>query len=207
MAGVAVDDCHADLVYGLIRSHKPQNILELGVGSGRTTREILKAVAANEEGELHPKYKKASLTLVDNWVDWQHKKPDFVKEFDGKLTLVEKPERDFVFDCRERYDFIFSDADHWNTDKWFDYVYDRLLENNGVLMYHDVSTQNPLPDNDLRFHNLESILVKCKTRGISHVHMDRCSTKGERCYRGLLAIFKGQLPTTHVHQGQIVVSL
>ena len=34
---VAIDECHLDLVYGLVRSHKPTNVLEIGVGSGRTT--------------------------------------------------------------------------------------------------------------------------------------------------------------------------
>ncbi len=96
------------------------------------------------------------------------------------------------FSTKKTYDFIFSDADHWNTDKWFDFVYDRLLNRDGILIYHDVST-GPLPNNELRFPNLTNILHRCKIRGLSHVHLDKISRKGEKCYRGFLVIFKSQL--------------
>ena len=46
--GVAIDECHLDLVYGLVRSHKPENVLEIGVGSGRTTAYLSKALEKNE---------------------------------------------------------------------------------------------------------------------------------------------------------------
>jgi len=58
------------------------------------------------------------LTLVDNWVDWEGTKPDFVKNFKNKVKLVESDELSFVFEKNKTmYDFIFSDADHWNTQK------------------------------------------------------------------------------------------
>jgi predicted O-methyltransferase YrrM len=181
---VAVDQCHLDLVYGLIVSHKPKSVLELGVGSGRTTRTIIRATDNNED--------KPAITLVDSWADFGGKVPECIENYKKFCKVVTSEERDFVFSTRDAYDFIFSDADHWNADKWFDYVYDRLLSPNGILVYHDVST-GPLPNNELRFPNLTNILYKCKARGLSHVHLDRCSKKGEKCYRGLLVIFKSQL--------------
>jgi predicted O-methyltransferase YrrM len=185
----AVDQCHLDLTYGLIRAHKPKSVLELGVGSGRTTATLIKAVHENGDKD------KTRITLVDNWEDWKGTKPKHIlEEIEGHITVVEKAERDFVFDAHGKsWDFIFSDADHWNTDKWFDYVYDRLLNNNGVLIYHDVSKKEGFPENELRFPNLYNILVKCRERGIAHMHFDRCSTEDERCYRGFLVIFKSQL--------------
>lgn len=187
-AGAAVDQCHLDLTYGLIRAHKPRSVLEMGVGSGRTTATLIKAIRDNgDEG-------KTRITLVDNWEDWKGERPrDILEEIEGHVTVVERGERDFVFDARQSWDFIFSDADHWNTDKWFDYVYDRLLNNGGVLIYHDVSKQEGFPSNELRFPNLLNILNKCRERGIAHAHFDRCSSPGERCYRGFLVIFKTQL--------------
>ena len=181
---VAVDQCHLDLVYGLIVSHKPNSVLELGVGSGRTTKTIIRATDNNQN--------KPDITLVDSWFDFNGKAPACIENYKKFCKVVPMDEMNFVFSTRNTYDFIFSDADHWNADKWFDYVYDRLLNPNGILIYHDVST-GPLPNNELRFPNLTSILYKCKERGISHVHLDRCSKPGERCYRGFLVIFKSQL--------------
>lgn len=187
-AGAAVDRCHLDLTYGLVRAHKPRSVLELGVGSGRTTATLIKGVRDNgDQG-------KTRITLVDNWEDWKGEKPkDILEEIEGHVEVVEKSERDFVFDTRDTWDFIFSDADHWNTDKWFDYVYDRLLNTNGVLIFHDVSKADGFPPGELRFPNLYNILLKCRERGIAHAHFDRSSTSDERCYRGFLVIFKSQL--------------
>lgn len=159
---VAVDDCHLDLVYGLVRSHKPDNVLELGVGSGKTTVVLIKALKKNE------KFKK--LTLVDNWIDWKGNKPTHIHELEEYIDIVESDEKEFIFSCNKSFDFIFSDADHWNTDKWFEYVYDRILSNNGILIYHDVSCEENFPIHDkteTRFPNLENILIKCKQRYIT----------------------------------------
>jgi hypothetical protein len=201
MSGVAVDECHIDLVKSFIKSHKPSSILELGVGSGNTTKGIIEAVKYNESKDILPGYRTPTITLVDNWVDWGFKKPDIIDKLGDSVTVIESSELDFIFNTRNSYDFIFSDADHWNADKWFDYVYD-----NGILFYHDVSTMNPLPNDELRFPNLEQILIKCKMRGISHVHLDKSSMKHERCFRGLLVIFKGQLMSTTIHNKQLLVS-
>jgi predicted O-methyltransferase YrrM len=198
---VAVDDCHLDLVYGLIRSHKPDNVLEMGVGSGKTTVVLIKALKKNENLK--------KLTLVDNWIDWKGNKPTHIQELEEYIDIVESDEKEFLFSCNKSFDFIFSDADHWNTDKWFDYVYDRILSNNGILIYHDVSREEIFRKHnktEIRFSNLENILIKCKQRGISHVHLDKCSTPEERCYRGFLVIFKSQLQNITVSNNSLLVN-
>jgi len=196
--GAAVDDCHLDLVYGLIRSHKPDKVLELGVGSGRTTAVLIKALKKN--GNIK------KLTLVDNWIDWKGDKPTHIQELEEYIDIIECDEMKFIFSCNQSFDFIFSDADHWNTDKWFDYVYDRILSDNGILIYHDVSHEENFPKHELRFPNLENILIKCKQRGISHVHLDKCSNSEERCYRGFLVIFKSQLKNITVSNNRLLVN-
>ncbi len=201
---VAVDLCHLDLITNLVKTHKPTSILELGVGSGRTTIALCEGVKYNEHSDTISGYVTPTITLVDNWNDWGHKRPDFVDELKLKVNLIESDEKQFLFSTNNKYDFIFSDADHFNTDKWFDYVYDRVLMNNGILMYHDVSIQNPLPNNEFRFPNLENILIQCKKRNINYIYFDKCSLKSERCYRGLLVIFKKEPSNLIIHNGSLL---
>jgi hypothetical protein len=77
----------------------------------------------------------ATYTLVDNWVDWHGKVPSELAMLSGeRVQIVESSEYDFVHSTRDTYDFIFSDADHFHTDEWFDYVHERLLNDNGIMM-------------------------------------------------------------------------
>ena len=54
---IAIDDPHAMLIFGLAISHKPEQVLEIGVGSGFLTQTLLNAVEYNQRGIL---------TCVDN---------------------------------------------------------------------------------------------------------------------------------------------
>jgi predicted O-methyltransferase YrrM len=173
---VAVDHCHAALVFALVLSQKPQDLLEIGMGSGKSADAILEALAFNGR---HRSY-----TLVDNWYDFSGQMPAAVREkYQSKVDLVTADEESFVANCRDRYDFIFSDGDHTRADQWFDRVYDGLLRENGILIYHDVA--NPM------FPNLAKICEACVRRGIAHRVFDANSRPDERCDRGLLVIFKG----------------
>lgn len=177
---VAVDHAHAALLFALVMAHKPGKLLEIGMGSGKTADAILEALDFN--GGEH------SYTLVDNWYDFGGVMPDEVRrKYAGRITLVSADEATFVAGCRERYDFIFSDGDHHSADQRFERVYDELLNDGGILAYHDVA--NP------KFPNLARITQACARRGLQHHVFSRSSRPDERCERGLLVIFKSERPS------------
>lgn len=173
---VAIDQCHGYLTSALIASRKPQNILELGFGSGASCREILNALNFNG---LH-----FNFTVVDNWMDFNGIPPDELKkEIYSNVKFISSPEKDYVFSCKEKFDFIFSDADHFNTQNWFDYVYNELLNPEGILIYHDVT-------NSQQFPNLMRIYSDSIRKNYHHMLFNYTSRSDERCERGLLVIFK-----------------
>lgn len=177
---VKIDLVHAHLVSGLVASQKPTSILELGIGGGRATDQILASIDFNQN---NPKY-----TLVDNWCDFGFQMPYEVKDrYSDKINIITSDEKDFIFSTKEKYDFIMSDADHHHTNEWFKYVYDNLLMDEGILIYHDV---NLFPEIDGSFPNLLDILEDCKKENIHHKLFNKSTIPGERCHRGLLVIFK-----------------
>jgi predicted O-methyltransferase YrrM len=109
---------------------------------------------------------------------------DVMEKYGSLCKIVTSAEKDFVFSTQEKYDFIMSDGDHDNTDKWFEHVYDNLLLDNGILVYHDVN----MFENS--FVNLRQIYERTKARNLSHHLFNKNSLKNERCQRGLLIIFK-----------------
>ena len=176
--GVKIDVAHAHLVTGLVKANKPKTILEFGIGGGESTDAILEALAYNQQPYEY--------TVVDNWHDWHGQQPEGITEkYGDRIKIITSPEREYVFSCTEKYDFIMSDGDHHQTDQWFEYVYENLLNPGGILIYHDVN----LFDDDA-FKNLISIYTRCQEYRISHHLFNRNSLPTERCQRGLLAIFK-----------------
>jgi predicted O-methyltransferase YrrM len=180
---IKIDIAHASLVESLVKANKPEKILELGIGGGRSLDSILAGLEYNR--------KPYDYTLVDNWADWGGEQPPEVTErYAGRVKLLSSNERDFVFSCTDKFDFIMSDADHYHTDQWFEYVYDNLLNDNGILIYHDVNMQQHWPGSI--FYNLRNIYTTVKARKLSHQLFNRSSFPGEQCERGLLVIFKNQ---------------
>jgi predicted O-methyltransferase YrrM len=174
---VKIDTSHAELVYGLIVSAKPMKILELGLGGGKSADSIIKGIEYNEN---NPEF-----TIVDNWLDFDFQMPKEVHEqYSQFANIITSDEKDFVFSCKEKFNFIFSDADHYNTDQWFEYVFNNLLEEGGILIYHDV---NLFEDS---FSNLRNIYFKTLENKYNHFLFNKNSKIDERCHRGLLVIFK-----------------
>ena len=171
----AIDDCHAALIASLVACAKPQRVLELGFGPGQSCRAILKALQYNGSSFEYD--------LVDNWIDFGGALPDVTKSDEFKvIRFISSTEREFVYGCLDKYDFIFSDADHHNTQCWFQRVYEEMLNPGGILLYHDVTTAD--------FPNLYELVQDCRDLGLSYRVFNKNSREGERCDRGLLAIFK-----------------
>jgi len=174
---VKIDQAHADLIYGLVVSSKPENILELGVGGGKSADAIVSGIKYNQNS--------CKFTLVDNWYDFGFVMPDDIyNKYKDVANIVSSDEKEFVFSCKEKFDFIFSDADHTSTDQWFEYVYANLLDNNGILIYHDINLFEPI------FENLRNILNTCLKLNLKYYLFNKNSKSSERCHRGLLVIFK-----------------
>jgi len=178
--GRKIDEAHARLISGLVASHKPDNILELGLGGGRSLDAVLLSTEFNENSP--------TVTLVDNWSDWSGVIPAGVLEtYDDRVNVVTSNEKEFVFSTSDKYDLIISDADHYHTNEWFEHVYDNLLNPNGILIYHDINLFE-----DEWFINLREIYEVCKKRSLNHFLFNKNSRHGERCQRGLLVIFKNK---------------
>lgn len=173
---IKIDRAHADLLTGLVQASKPKTILELGIGGGQATDAILNGLEYNQQPYQY--------TLVDNWMDFENVMPPEVQEkYSSRINLITSGEREFVFSCIAKFDFIMSDADHHNTQNWFEYVYEELLNDDGILIYHDVTLTNQFP-------NLLQILHRCQEYKLKHKLFNKDSLPTEMCYRGLLVIFK-----------------
>jgi predicted O-methyltransferase YrrM len=177
--GVKIDVEHAQLLAGLVMSNKPKTVLEFGLGGGQSTDAILAGLQFNQQ--------MFEYTVVDNWFDWAGIRPIGVTEKYGHLiNIVDSAEKDFVFSTDKKFDFIMSDGDHFNTNQWFEYVYETLLNPGGILIYHDVM----LHDVPGGFPNLREIYYKCKTLKLNHHLFNATSRPNDRCWRGFLVIFK-----------------
>lgn len=168
-AAVKLDECHLKLIKGVALALKPINLLELGIGSGATTRALLEAIDFNQLGHL---------TSVDNWHDWGGERPLDLPEH-THLTVVECSEKEFITSCTNFYDLIVSDADHYNSHLWCDKTLS-LLRPGGVAFFHDVAN----PD----FPNLQAVLNYVKQEGYFYKLFTRSSLAVERCERGLLLV-------------------
>lgn len=179
---VKIDICHAELIKGLVMATKPSNILEIGVGGARSMDAVLDAIEYNQN---NPQY-----TVVDNWCDFAGKIPEEFLEIYGPYitNLITSGEKEFVFsNHQDKYDFIISDADHHRTNEWFEYVYENLLEDSGILIYHDI---NLFPDRSDCFQNLAQIYEACVNLKLKYKIFNKSTLPTEKCHRGLLVIFK-----------------
>jgi predicted O-methyltransferase YrrM len=173
---VAIDEAHASLVTSLVACRKPTSILELGFGAGQSCRAILKALAFNG-WPYH-------FDLVDSWFDFDGRPPEEISKPDyASVAFTTADERDFVFSCERKYQFIFSDADHRHTQDWFLHVYENLLDREGILIYHDVTNAQLFP-------NLLRIYTDTVRHDFHHMMFNYNSRRDERCDRGMLVIFK-----------------
>lgn len=166
---VMMDDCHIDLIGAMVLSSKPKTILEIGIGSGALTMELLKAISLNGMGRL---------TCVDNFGDWNFQEPKGFKRLRDRVEFILSDERHFVQTSR-RFDFVISDADHAHAGEWFESTL-RMVTDGGLLVYHDVTN----------IHCPSIIGIRAKARNLNALLFNQSSQPDERCERGLLIIQK-----------------
>lgn len=157
---IAIDKCYLDLIFGLIRSQKPSSVLELGFGTGSSTRTILKALDFNEKGNL---------TLVENFHDWNFDSGNV--PIPNGVKLIKISEKEFINTYTLSFDFILSDADHFLGD--LNIL--KFLNLGGILVAHDI-TNDEFP----ALHHLKKL---------SPIIFNESSADYEKCSRGLL-VFK-----------------
>lgn len=126
---VAIDLAHNVVLLGALLSKKPENILEVGVGSGYATKTLISGIKYNKVGEL---------TCVDNFHDWGGDEQPFAKELrEEGITFIESSEERFVTMCDDNtYDFILSDADHRLCGLLIN-EYLRIAKHNAFIFIHD----------------------------------------------------------------------
>lgn len=167
---VKIDDNHLSLIYSLIISHKPKNCLELGIGSGITTEHIIKAFIYNNIP--------LDIDCVDSFYDWQGICPPHISNIKD-INLMISEEEHYVVNCPKKYDFIVSDADHFNSHKWIKNTFN-LLNINGIIVFHDITNKT--------FPNLYTIVKYTQEQKYNYMLFNTNSRTEERCDRGMLIV-------------------
>lgn len=169
---VMMDDCHIDLIGALVLAAKPKRILEIGIGTGALTVEILRAIELNGCG---------TLACVDGFNDWYFKRPPGFENLEDRIEFIQSDEREFVKGCYTSFDFIVSDGDHANAGEWFEDTL-RLVSDGGFLIYHDADS--------IHCPSISGIRQRAREMKLSTMMFNKSSHAHERCHRGLLVIQK-----------------
>jgi glycosyltransferase involved in cell wall biosynthesis len=167
-----IDRCHNLFLIGAVLSKKPENVLELGIGTGYVTASLIHALHYNGKGKL---------TCVDNWFDWSGKEPAGVERFRSAGVRVVAPvsEKDFLKKCPpDTYDFLISDADPFLSGLWID-EHLRIATDKGFMFFRNTNRSDDMP-------NLALIEKRLKDLGLFYYHFTEQSRSDEHCQSGWL---------------------
>ena len=173
---VAIDLCHNMFMMGALLSKKPDDVLELGIGSGFVTVSLIHGLRYNGKGKL---------TCVDNWKDeWGADSDDVARlRMAGVNVVAPVEERTFLSECpSDSYDFLISDADHFNSGTWVD-EHLRVVRSGGFLFFHDTNELESFP-------NMALITKRVQELNLYHYHFKQSSRSEERCERGWLFVIQ-----------------
>ena len=173
----ALDRAHGMFLYGSVVAKKPQNILELGVGTGYITLTLLHAIRYNRCGKL---------TSVDNWLDYGGKEPGGIDDLrQAGVDVVTMSDGAFVRQApADTYDLLVSDADHFSSHNWLD-EYLRITRQDAFLFFHDTNTPELFP-------GLASIEGRVRAKGLPCYHFTASTRPDERCNRGWLFVINSK---------------
>jgi spermidine synthase len=174
----AIDTAHVLFLAGLVASHKPNRVLELGIGSAYLSKVILSTLEANGMG---------SLMSVDNFFDWNGSKPSHIQELEERSPswrVVVEDETEFVKNAqKEEFDFVVSDGDHTRGYQNAVDVF-RICQPGGFMVFHDTRSE--------LFRLLARLPKQVSNLGFSSFHFTRQTRSDERTDRGLLVVCKDQ---------------
>lgn len=165
---VSIDVCHNMLLFGAVMSHKPDRILELGIGDGYTTMSLLYGIKFNGKG---------SLVSIDNYSYRNQAALDMLKKAGANIVAPVGEEEFVKSQADDAYDFLVSDADHNNSGKWTDDIF-RIVRNDGVIFVHDIF-YNP---------SVTMYLKECQRLNKPYFLFNSSSRKDEECELGWLMI-------------------
>jgi predicted O-methyltransferase YrrM len=170
---VALDRAHGMFLVGAVLSKKPQNVLELGIGTGYITASLIHALRYNGCGRL---------TSVDNWTDWGGREPEGINNLrQAGVNVVTMGEGEFVRQApTDTYDLLISDADHFNSQNWLD-EHLRITGHDAFLFFHDTNQPQVFP-------GLATLEEKIRGKGLPYYHFKTNSRAGEHCDRGWLFV-------------------
>lgn len=175
---VAMDECHAMLIYGMILASKPYHLIEFGIGTGQLSRLILAALTANEKGYL---------TIVDNFRDWEGKRPEVADYLiERGANVIKCDQEEFIRDCNSNaYDMVISDANHDAEPKLLP-EFLRIVKAGGTIFVHDANHEQF--DKEI-FENLCcGEVTSFSTFKYPYTVFNESSLLNERTARGLLMI-------------------
>lgn len=184
--GAGVDIAHAMLLFGVILSQKPKDILELGIGTGVVSETILNAVKYNSN---EYKYDAVDFCMVfsdktkryEYQGNWAYPTRQYIEKLrQENVNLIGLDEKVFVENCdSNKYDLIISDADHNRAGEWAEHIF-RICKPNGIIFFHDICCKE--------YTSLQKYLDYVKENSIPHYIFNECSRSDEICYRGWLMV-------------------
>jgi predicted O-methyltransferase YrrM len=170
----AMDVCHYLQIIGSLLAKKPEQVLEVGIGTAQLTAALVMGLRYNGTGVL---------TCVDNWSEWRGVEPAGIVALreSGVRVVAPVSERNFLSECPDNtYDFVISDGDHRNVDQWVD-DYFRITRPNGFIYFHDTN-------NNSMFPAISRVLERVQELGLPYYHFIKSTRPEERCERGLLLV-------------------
>ena len=175
----SIDECHASLILGTALSTKPNNLLEIGIGTGFITNTLLYSIEYNQMGFL---------TAVDNYQDLGgNLKHDTIQQLQKNKNLkllCPIQEKDFVLSSNDdSYDFLVSDGDHHNAGDWVEEIF-RIMKPNAFIFLHDI--------NNKIFPGLMNYKTLADKYNKPNYLFYKSSIEKEMCDRGLLMIINNK---------------
>lgn len=181
-----IDIAHAILLYGVILSQKPKNILELGIGTGVASETILNAIKYNS---IECNYDAVDFCMAfseetkryEYQGDWAYPTREYIEKLRNEnINLIGLDEKVFVENCESnKYDLIISDADHNRAGEWAEHIF-RICKPNGIIFMHDTAGN--------WYPSLQKYIEYINKYSIPHYSFEKTSRDDERCQRGWLMI-------------------